>query len=61
MRSEAPYLENVKGHDEDMEHAILKPSAEDSTELGEVPHAEEKGSIKQNSMFGSYLYGRYTY
>ena len=61
IRSEAPYLENVKGHDEDMEHAILEPNAEDSTELGEVPHAEEKGSIRQNSMFGSYLYGRYTY
>jgi hypothetical protein len=39
----------------------LHPEDDLSTELGEVPHAEEKGSIVQNSMFAPYLYGRYTY
>jgi len=61
MRSERPYIENTKGHDEDLENAVLKPDAENSTELGEVPHAEEKGSIKDHNMFAPYLYGRYTY
>ena len=61
MRTERPYLQNVKGHDEDLENAVLKPDADKSTELGEVPHEEEKGSIRAHSMFAPYLYGRYTY
>jgi len=59
--SEAPYIEATKGHDEQMEDALLKPDNENSTELGEVPHEEEKGSIRQHNLFAPYLYGRYTY
>ena len=61
MSSEAPYIEATKGHDEQMEDAMLEPDAEHSTELGEVPHEEEKGSIVQHNLFAPYLYGRYTY
>ena len=61
MKSELPYMENTEGHEEDLENAILNPDSENSTEFGEVPHAEEKGSIKQHNMFAPYLYGRYTY
>lgn len=61
MRDELPYMENVKGHDESVEDATLEPNDKDSTELGEVPHAEEKGSIRDHNMFAPYLYGRYTY
>jgi hypothetical protein len=61
ISSEAPYIEATKGHDEQMEDELLKPDGEHSTELGEVPHEEEKGSIVQHSLFAPYLYGRYTY
>lgn len=61
MRDEAPYIEATRGHDEQMEDTILDPSGEDSTNLGDVPHEEEKGSIVQHSMFAPYMYGRYTY
>lgn len=61
MDSEAPYIEATKGHDEQMEDALLKPDSENSTELGEVPQEEEKGSIRQHNLFAPYLYGRYSY
>lgn len=61
MRDELPYMESTKGHDENMEDAMLQPDDKDSTELGEVPHAEEKGSIRNHNMFSHHLYGRYTY
>jgi hypothetical protein len=47
---------------EDMENdLLLNPDMENSTELGEVPHEERKGSILQRGLFAPYLYGRYTY
>ena len=61
MKSEQPYMKSTQGHEDDLENAILNPDAENSTELGEVPHAEEKGSIRDHNMFAPYLYGRYTY
>ena len=47
--------------DELQDDALMEPSNEESTELGEVPAEERKGSINQNSIFAPYLYGRYTY
>jgi hypothetical protein len=44
-----------------MNDALLDPDAENSTELGEVPQETEKGSISNNDIFGSYIYGRYSY
>ena len=61
MNDERPYFESVEAHDEMMDNAILDPNEEHSTELGEVPHEEEKGSILQHNLFAPYLYGRYTY
>jgi len=61
IKSEAPYMEVTKGHDEKMDDLLLDPDVENSTELGEVPHEEEKGSIRQQNLFAPYLYGRYTY
>ena len=61
MDSERPYFESMKAHDEMMDNTILDPNEEHSTELGEVPHEEEKGSILQHNLFAPYLYGRYTY
>jgi len=61
MDIERPYFESMKAHDQMMDDSILEPDEIHSTELGEVPHEEEKGSIKQHNLFAPYLYGRYTY
>ena len=59
IQTEKPYFDN--SYEEDVNDALLNPDAEDSTELGEIPHEEEKGSILQHNLFAPYLYGRYTY
>ena len=59
LDTEKPYLED--DYKDTIEDLMLYPDTEESTELGEVPHEEEKGSIKQHGLFAPYLYGRYTY
>ena len=61
MNTERPYFESNRAHDDMMDDHLLNPNDEFSTELGEVPHEEEKGGIRQNGMFSPYYYGRYTY
>ena len=61
IESERPAMEAQEAHDEMFDDAFTTPNAENSTELGEVPHGEEKGSIKKHGMFSPYYYGRYTY
>ena len=61
MKLEKPHTDFLESHDEMMDDALLNPDDEHSTELGEVPHEEEKGSIRQHGLFAPYLYGRYTY
>jgi hypothetical protein len=61
MDSERPYFASKKAHDDMMSDAMITPDVEHSTELGEVPHEEEKGSIRQQNLFTPYLYGKYTY
>ena len=60
-KSEAPISDALESHDDMMQDKILNPDDEHATELGEVPHEEEKGSILQKNLFAPYLYGRYTY
>ena len=61
MESEEPMMSGRTGYDDVQDDHLLSPDGEFSTELGEVPHEEEKGSIRPNSLFAPYLYGRYTY
>ncbi len=61
MDTERPAMEALEAHDDMFDDAFTTPEAENSTELGEVPHGEEKGSIKRHGMFSPYHYGRYTY
>jgi hypothetical protein len=61
FREELPMMQELENHEDLMNDAILNPDDEHATELGEVPHEEEKGSILQRNMFAPYLYGRYTY
>jgi hypothetical protein len=61
MESEEPMLNGRTGYDDMQDDHLVSPDGEYSTELGEVPHEEEKGSIRQHNLFAPYLYGRYTY
>ena len=61
MDSEKPTMEAMEAHDDMFDDAFTTPNVENSTDLGEVPHGEEKGSIKKHGMFSPYYYGRYTY
>ena len=61
IKTERPYYESTEAHDEMMDDALLDPDDANSTELGEVPHEEEKGSIKPGSIFGANIYGRHMY
>ena len=60
-QSEKPGNERLESHEDMMQDNMLNPDDEHATELGEVPHEEEKGSILQRNLFAPYLYGRYTY
>ena len=61
MKSEQPYIQGTTAYEEMEDNALLHPDNANSTELGQVPQAAEKGSINQDSIFAPYLYGRYTY
>ena len=61
FKVEKPLTDSLEAHDDLMDDALLNPDEEHATELGEVPHEEEKGSILQKNLFAPYLYGRYTY
>ena len=61
FKTEQPYISGTTAYDEMQDDALIDPSNEESTELGDVPAEEKKGSITQNNMFAPYLYGRYTY
>ena len=61
MNTERPYFESNEAYDNMMDDHLLDPDDEFSTELGEIPHEEEKGGIRQHNLFAPYLYGRYSY
>jgi hypothetical protein len=61
LDTERPYITGVTAYDQIQDDAILEPDNEYSTELGDVPADERKGSINHHNMFAPYLYGRYTY
>tara|TARA_B100001094_G_scaffold332017_1_gene402380 strand:+ start:1955 stop:2530 length:576 start_codon:yes stop_codon:yes gene_type:complete len=61
MDSEQPYISGTTAYDDMQDDALVEPDNEYSTELGEVPHEDQKGSMQQRDMFAPYLYGRYTY
>ena len=61
MTTEESYLKGTTAYDDMSDEHLLSPDGEYSTELGEVPADEKKGSILQHNLFAPYLYGRYTY
>lgn len=44
MSSEKPFFKSSEEYDDDRLDALLRPSPEDSTELGDVPQKAQKGS-----------------
>lgn len=60
IESERPYFETVHDYEQMYDDSLTHPDKEDSTELGEVPQEEEKGSIRPY-IFGAYPYGGYYY
>ena len=61
LDGEEPMTTGRTGYDDMQDDHLLEPDGEYSTELGEVPAAEEKGSINQSTLFAPYMYGRYAY
>ena len=61
MEEEGPMMSGRTAYDEMEDEHLLQPDNEFSTELGEVPQAEEKGSIVKSNLFAPHMYGRYTY
>lgn len=61
MDGERPNMEAMEAFDDMMDDELLNPDDDNSTDLGDVPHDEEKGSMHSHNMFSPYLYGRYTY
>ena len=61
FKTEQPYISGTTAYDQMQDDNLIDPSNEESTELGEVPAEEKKGSITQHNLFAPYLYGRYTY
>jgi len=59
INAEKPSMEALQAHDEMYDDEMLEPDGEKSTELGEVPHAEEKGSIDTFGLYSPYHPGRY--
>jgi len=58
IESERPYFETVHDYEQMYDDSLTDPNAENSTELGEVPQEEKKGSIRPY-IFGAYPYGGY--
>ena len=44
ITDEKPYFKPADDYDEERLDAMLRPAPEDSTELGDVPHSDKKGS-----------------
>jgi hypothetical protein len=53
IKEERPYFRSSSHYDEERLDALLNPSGEDSTELGDVPQSAKKGSMhKQIGPYG---------
>ena len=59
MEEEAPRFMYQRMHDEQEEDRLTDPDGEESTELGEVPHKREKGSIRPGIYRNAYMHNRF--
>jgi|14_taG_2_1085336.scaffolds.fasta_scaffold00722_11 hypothetical protein len=63
VEEERPYFEFIEDYEELVNDNLTDPDEADSTELGEVPQAEKKGSMSSNaySYGNSFYYQSFTY
>jgi hypothetical protein len=54
LKEEQPYFNYIKDYEEMLDDYLVDPTKEDSTELGEVPQAAEKGSIRPGYNYAPY-------
>ena len=54
VQQEAPYYNYLESYEEMLDDYYTDPTKEDSTELGEVPQATEKGSIRPGYTYEPY-------
>ena len=59
MEEEAPRFMYPRMYDEPEEDRLTDPDGEESTELGEVPHKREKGSIRPGIYRNAYMHNRF--
>jgi len=59
IEEEAPRFMYQKMYDEQEEERLTNPSSEESTELGEVPHKREKGSMRPGIYRNAYMHNRF--
>ena len=57
---ERPYFEFIEEYEEMNTDRLTDPTEEESTELGEVPHEDSKGTLRPGYNYGPY-YQSYTY
>jgi len=62
LNMEEPYFKVLEDFEDDFEDDVFNPDPEHSTELGEVPHLEKKGSVPPGKYYGyGYGYRPYVY
>jgi len=61
LEEEKPSIEFLEDYEEAVNDDYTEPDKEHSTELGQVPQAAEKGSIKTGIVRGPYGLGLYNY
>ena len=59
IEEEAPRFMYHKMYDEQEEQMLTNPDSDDSTELGEVPHKREKGSMRPGIYRNAYMHNRF--
>jgi hypothetical protein len=59
IEHERPFFDRIQDHLEDFEERMTDPDEEESTELGEIPHGEHKGSMRPHWIRSPYAHTRY--
>ena len=54
LKEEKPYMDYIKDYEEMMDDHLVDPNEEDSTALGEVPQAAQKGTIRPGYNYAPY-------
>jgi len=54
IEEESEYFDIDEKFEEEFEDSLTDPDADESTELGEIPHADQKGSIRPGYIYSPY-------